>query len=492
MRQIALEPSKNHVIVKPNPLRETAIRSGLSFPLTRLSFHNFVFGGLAFFIGASSALTAAPADENWGQWRGPLQNGVAPKADPPVEWSETKNVKWKFKLSGQGSATPIVWDDLVFVQSAIPIESKPEARLGIAPQFAAQQREGRRGGRGPDMGGAPKNPYQFVLTALNRATGKPAWQQTLREETPHEAHHDRDGTFASASPIADADSVFAYFGSRGLYALDHKGNLRWQKDLGKMRTKMSFGEGSSPALFGDYLVVNWDHEGEDFIAAFDKNSGAELWRQPRDEQTSWSTPFIFQHGGTTQVVVNATAKVRSYELTSGKELWSVGPLTQNAIPTAVAGNGMVYCMSGFRGAALFALKPSGHGDLTGTDAVEWTYKKDTPYVPSPLLYDDRLYFFKGNEVTLSILNALTGEPLVQAERLEGARGIYASPVGAAGRIYIIGRDGGAIVLKKSDTVDVLATNKLDDRFDASPVPVGKELFLRGKDHLYCLAAPETL
>jgi outer membrane protein assembly factor BamB len=448
--------------------------------------------------------SAAPAEENWGQWRGPLQNGVAPKADPPVEWSETKNVKWKFKIEGQGSATPIIWDNLVFVQSAIAVSKKAQAISPVAPQFAAQQAppdgERRRGGqgggrpRGPGGfggGGPPTDSYQFTITAVDRQSGKAVWKKVLREEVPHEGHHQQDGTFASSSPIADADGVFAYFGSRGLYALDHQGNVRWQKDLGKMRIKMSFGEGSSPALFGKYLVVNWDHEGDDFIVAFDKQTGNEVWRQPRDEQTSWSTPLIVQHGGSTQVVVNASAKVRSYDLNTGKELWSVGPLTANAIPSAVSGNGMIYCMSGFRGAALFALKPQGSGDLSGSKSVAWTYHKDTPYVPSPLLYDDLLYFFKGNEATLTILNAVTGEPAVAVERLEGVRGVYASPLGAADRVYIVGRDGGTVVLKKGKQLEVLGKNKLEDRFDASPAAVGRELFLRGKENLYCLTAAES-
>lgn len=466
-----------------------------------LRFGRNAFSALSLLGAAAIApLNAAPAQENWGQWRGPLDNGVGPQADPPIEWSESKNVKWKYKIPGLGSATPIVWDDLVYVQTAVPVANKAQAGLTVVPQFAAQQappqgdrprRPGGGGGRGFGGGGPPKDAHQFTLIAVSRTTGKPVWQQVLREEIPHEGHHQRDGTFASASPVADADGVIAYFGSRGLYALDHKGNLKWQKDLGKMRTKMTFGEGSSPALSGKYLVVNWDHEGDDFIVALDKNTGNELWRQPRDEQTSWSTPLIVEYNGTAQVIVNATAKVRSYELSSGKELWSVGPLTQNAIPTAVAGNGMIYCMSGFRGAALFALKPNTSGDLTGTEAVAWTYNKDTPYVPSPLLYDDRLYFFKGNDVTLTVLNAVTGKPVVEAERLQGATGVYASPVAAAGRIYVVGRDGGTVVLKKSDKLEVLATNKLDDGFDASPALVGKELFLRGKENLYCIAEAGT-
>jgi outer membrane protein assembly factor BamB len=284
--------------------------------------------------------------------------------------------------------------------------------------------------------------------------------------------------------------VFAYFGSGGLHALDLKGNVKWQKQLGQARTKNSFGEGSSPALHGDVLVVNWDHEGEDFIVAFDKNTGKELWKQPRDEDTTWGTPLIVTHGGRAQVIVNASKKTRSYELATGKELWSVGPLTANVIPTAVAGHGMVYSMSGFRGAALFAVKLGQSGDLTGTDAIAWSRNRDTPYVPSPLLYEDRLYFFKGNEATLSILDAKTGHALVEAERLEGMRGVYASPVGAAGRVYLLGRDGGALVLKKGDKAEVLATNKLDDRFDASPAIVGNQLFLRGKKNLYCIAATD--
>ena len=474
---------------------------------------------------ASAALAghAASADQNWGQWRGPNADGVAPNGNPPTEWSESKNVKWKIAIPGEGNATPIVWDNLVFVQTAVPMAKKPEAKLNLnlAPQVAGLPQQpppgggngepprrrpgagpggpgqpsgpgggpGGRGGGGGGGGGAPTSPYQFTLMAIDRATGKTAWQKMLREELPHEGHHP-DGSFASASPITDGETVFAYFGSRGLHALDLKGNVKWQKELGKARMKNAFGEGSSPALHGGVIVVNWDHEGEDFIVAFDKNTGKELWKQPRAEDTTWSTPLIVEHGGQAQVIVNATKKTRSYDLKTGKELWSVGPLTANTIPSAVAGNGMVYSMAGFRGAALFAVKLGQTGDLTGTESIAWSRAKDTPYVPSPLLYGDRLYFFKGNEATLTILDAKNGNPLIEAERLEGMRGVYASPVGASGRVYLLGRDGGALVLKKGDKAEVLATNKLDDRFDASPAVVGNQLFLRGKKNLYCIAPTE--
>ena len=187
-----------------------------------------------------------------------------------------------------------------------------------------------------------------MILCLDRQTGKVVWQQTAREEVPHEGHRQNDGTFASSSPMTDGKHVFAYFGSRGLYCYDMSGKLQWSQDFGDMRVANGFGEGSSPALFSKTMVVNWDHEGEDFIVALDKETGKELWRQPRDERTSWATPLIVEHNGQSQIVTGATGKIRSYELATGKLLWECAGLTANVIPSPVVGNGMVYCMSGFR------------------------------------------------------------------------------------------------------------------------------------------------
>ncbi|HWN94360.1 MAG TPA: PQQ-binding-like beta-propeller repeat protein, partial [Methylomirabilota bacterium] len=346
----------------------------------------------------------------------------------------------------------------------------------------------RRGGGGFGRGEAPKDSHQFTMIAVDRTTGKVAWQKVLREEIPHEGHHGT-ASFASASPLTDGETLFAYFGSRGLYALDLKGNVKWQKDLGKMRISNGFGEGSSPALHGNTLVVNWDHEGEDFIAAFDKTTGQELWKQPRDERTTWVTPFILQHNGVTQVIVGASGKVRSYDLATGKEIWSAGPLGSNVVPTPVTGHGLVFAMSGHREPNLLAIKLGRTGDLTGSDAIAWSTTRDTPYVPSPLLDGELLFLAKRTDGILSIVNAKTGKASVEAERLAGVNGMYASPVLASGRVYILGRDGGAVVLKSGEKVEVLATNKLNDKFDASPAIVGQQLFLRG-ENLYCIAPTE--
>jgi outer membrane protein assembly factor BamB len=401
-------------------------------------------------------------------------------------------VKWKVKVPGKGTATPIIWGNQVFVQTALPAGKVAPASTG-QPASQAGAPATNVGPPGPGRGGgmraaAPTEPYQFTLLCLERQTGRTLWQKVAREELPHEGHHPDHG-FASHSPVTDGQQVFAWFGSRGLHAYDLQGNLKWSKDLGRMKTKNSFGEGSSPALSGQTLVVNWDHEGEDFIVALDAATGQERWRQPRDEETSWATPLIVQHEGKAQVVTSATRKIRSYDLATGNLLWECAGMTANVIPSPVTASGIVYAISGFRGSALLALRLGRTGDLTGSDAIVWGLNKSTPYVPSPLLVDERLYFLSGNNATLTCCETATGRVLIDAEKLADLQGVYASPVAAAGRVYLVGRNGASVVLKRSDQLEVLATNRLDDKFDASPAIAGKELFLRGRENLYCLAEP---
>lgn len=446
-------------------------------------------------LALAATVVAAPApDQNWPQWRGPLQNGVAPNANPPATWSESSNVKWKVKIPGGGHATPIIWEDRIFIQTAVPTGKKVEAKPGETGSEPARKNEGRPGdpggkkGRGGFGGGArPTEVHQFAVLCLERQTSKVLWQRTAREEVPHEGFRQGEGTFASSSGLTDGKRYYAYFGSRGLHCYDLDGKALWSQDLGKMRMAMSFGEGSSPALYRDTLIVNCDQEDDSFIIALDKNTGKTLWKKPREEGTSWSTPLILERGGKAEAVVAATGKIRGYDVASGDVLWECGGMTRNVIPCPVADDTTVYCMSGFRGSALLAIRLGRTGDLTGTDAIAWTHKKSTPYVPSPLLYNGKLYFFAVSQGVLTCLDTKTGEPLFDAQRLEDLSGVYASPLGAAGRVYLVGRNGATVVLKQSDQLEVLAVNRLEERFDASPAAVGNELFLRGREYLYCLS-----
>lgn len=438
-------------------------------------------------LGSALAETGAnPNLTHWPQWRGPLANGVSPIADPPLTWSPSSNILWKVAIPGSGTATPIVWDDWVFIQTAVPTGKKVEADAvaAEAPNPPPNAPGGRAGGP-PAV--KPDEVYRFLLLALDRKTGQTRWEQVVREEAPQEGHH-RDHGYASYSPVTDGNQVYSYFGSRGLHCYDFQGNLKWEKDLGRMKTKMSFGEGSSPALSGHTLVVNWDHEGDDFIVALDTESGKELWRQPREEDTSWATPLIVTHEGQTQVITDASRKIRSYDLGTGKLLWECAGLTANVIPSPVADGGIVYAISGFRGNALLAILLGRTGDLTGTDAIVWSYKKNTPYVPSPLLYGGGLYFYSANNAVLTCLDAKTGAVRIDAQKVAALEGVYSSPVGAAGRIYLVGRNGATVVIKNSPTYKVLATNTLAEGFDASPALAGGQIFLRGRENLYCIGA----
>jgi len=413
------------------------------------------------------AAAGAEGAAEWPWWRGPLGNGVSPDGDPPVRWSEKQNVRFKLALDGDGLATPVVWGDRIFVLSARSVDTGKGA-----PATA------------PD--GVPLAKQRYLVTAYDRHDGSVEWQRVAIERVPHESRHQESG-WATASPVTDGERIYAHFGSAGTFAYTLAGELVWKVDLGDMTTRLGYGEGSSPALWGDTLVVNWDHEGDSFVVALDKRSGAERWRKQRPgELTSWSTPLIREHEGRAQVIVAAGGRTRGYDLRSGEVLWSLSGLGMNAIPTPTYDAGILYLASGKRDSPrMLAVDLRGaKGDLDGSSAVLWTRDRDTPYVSTPLLYRGQLYFFKHVLALLTSVDAATGA-LRFSERV-GLGNVFASPVAAAGRIYLLDRDGKALVLASGPKLEVLAENQLDDGFDASPVVVGRDLYLRGRRFLYAV------
>ena len=427
-------------------------------------------------IEGSGSPSAAAA---WSSWRGPDGNGCAPGAQPPTKWSETKNVRWKVPIPGLGSSSPIIWGDRVYLTTAIETV-REGAPVGKAPKLS------------PRMAGAMRPPptriHEFVVLAVDRKDGRIAWRTKVNESVPHEVGHNTS-TQASGSPITDGQHIYAFFGSRGLHCLDMKGERIWSKDLGRMKTLRQFGEGSSPVMHGNTLVVNWDHEGDSFIVALDKSNGDQLWRQPRDEGTSWMTPVIATLNGRAQVVTTGRNASRAYDLETGKLLWSCRGMTM-CIATPVRAKGMVYLMSGLpaEGSALQAIDlATAKGDLTGGKSIKWSYNRNTPYVSSPLLYDGYLYFLRMNAGVLTCLDAATGKVHYEGQRLRGLKTIYSSPIGAGGHVYITSRGGRTRVLEVGPKLTEVASNELDGTFDATPAVAGKELFLRSWKHLYCIA-----
>jgi outer membrane protein assembly factor BamB len=417
---------------------------------------------------------AEDAFDNWAAWRGPLSTGVAPNASPPIEWNDRKNIRWKAAIPGKGHSTPIVWAERIYLTTAIPFGEARRPRLAERP--------------GTHDNLPLTYQHEFAVVAVNRRDGSIVWNKTVHTALPHEAGH-VTGSLASASPVTDGRLVFAFFGSRGLFCLDLAGKLIWKKQLGEMHSKHGHGEGSSPVLAGNTLVVNWDHEDGSFVAAFDKNSGKQLWKVDRAEDTSWATPIVVEHENRLQLIVSGTHRIRSYDLTNGELIWQCGGLSSNVVATPVSSNGVVYAGSSYDTRALLAIQLAGaRGDITGTKQVLWSRNRGTPYVPSPLLYDDSLYTLQHYQGIVSRLNVKSGKDQGGPFRLSAISSVYASPVGAANRIYITSREGVTQVMSHGEEVPrMLAINRLEDTISASAALAGKELFLRGERYLYCIA-----
>ena len=396
-----------------------------------------------------------PADD-WSHWRGPTGNGTAPEARPPLEFGGGRNERWSVEIPGRGSSSPIVRGERVFVTTAVPTADDPAT-------------------------------FDFRVICLDRATGRERWSRTVTTARPHEGTHQTNG-FASASPCADDERVYAHFGSRGLFCLSLDGEPLWDRDFGDMRVRNGFGEGSSPTVHGDVILVPWDHEGPSMLHCLDARTGATRWEAPRDEPTGWSTPLVAtDRSGLEQVIMNGQTAARAYDLATGREVWRCAGQTQRPCASAVAVDGTAWVGSGFRGAFLGAFDMAARGDLQGGPGVLWTHAKDTPDVASPLLSGGRIYFYKDKSGLLTCLDAATGKPFWQTARVEGLNATYASPIAAAGRVYLTDRRGTIVVIADAPDLQVLATNSVGEGVDATPAAAGDALFVRGESRLFCFA-----
>jgi len=409
---------------------------------------------------------------NWPEWRGLYNTGSVIGGNTPVEFCEAKNVKWKVEIPGRGNATPIIWGNQIIVQTAVPTDKKVETNDA-----------------------APANPmsptqtefiHQFKVISVDKTSGKINWQTVVKEELPQERTHELS-SWASNSPCTDGENIYAYFGSRGLFCLDLKGNVKWERDFGQMEIVASFGEGSSPALYKDKIYVQWDHQQKSYLYALDKRTGKEVWTAEREEITSWATPLVVEVNGKAQVITSATNKVRSYDAETGDIVWECTGMTKNVIPNPMFADGILYLMSGFRGNAIKAIDlAKAKGDITGTPTILWEYNQDAPYTPSPVLMDGKLYFLKGNSGIMTCLDAKDGKVLYSNQKLDGITNIFSSPTGNKDKIYVAATNV-VNVVKAGAEFSILAKNTLDDTFHASPVIIGNDLFLRGFKYLYCIS-----
>lgn len=431
-------------------------------------------------VGAAQGADHDTWNQQWPQWRGPLATGVSPSAQPPTVWSEEEGVRWKVPLASKAHASPIAWGERLFLTHAIPFGETSPPVPQTAPGAHDNVPVTRR--------------HRFAVTAYDRHDGRKLWTTVVREALPHEGGHDT-ASLASASPITNGAIVWAHFGSYGLYALDPSdGTLLWSRDFGRMETKHAHGEGASPALWGDTLVVNWDHRGPSFIEALDAGTGETRWRRERDEGTSWATPLIVEARGRAQVVTSATRAIRGYDLETGDLLWSASGLPDNVVASPVSADGVLVTGASYDFQAMLAIQLSeASGSLAPDDpAILWKTNRLTPYVPSPAVYQNQLFYLRHLQNILTVRHPQSGEETSGPFRLPGLRMIFASPVIADDRLYIVDRSGATLVMQVGPEIEPLALNRLDDRFSASPALVGDTLYLRGEQFLYALGTEEKI
>lgn len=433
---------------------------------------NFKLGWVVlslFFIGPSGLW----ADEGkWAQWRGPLGTGVSLDKRAPINWSATENVRWRTPLPGRGHSTPVIWDNQIYLTTAVPVGEK------LTPKMSG--RPGAHDNLPVD------SKFQFIVIALNADDGTVNWSTIVHEAVPVEGAH-KSASLASGSPVTDGEYVYAFFGSHGLYCLDRQGQVIWKKSFGQMHSKHGHGEGSSPALHGNTLVINWDHEEQSFIVALNKKNGSELWRRSRQEVTSWSTPIVAEVENQLQAIVCGTSRVRGYDLATGEIVWECGGLSANIVATPVYSNGLLIVGSSYEIRSLMALDIRGaRGDITDSERVLWSRSRGTPYVPSMLLLNDGVYFLAHYQNILTRANVQTGIDEPGPMRLGYLASIYASPIAAGGNVYVTDLEGTTMVVSGEATPRVLSVNRLGEKVNASLAVFDERLLIRGEKYLYCI------
>jgi outer membrane protein assembly factor BamB len=431
-----------------------------------------------FFSIVTVFTVTASADPNWPQWRGPDGQGISVEKGLPVEWSATKNIKWKTPISGRGHSSPIVWGKKIFLTTALDGAVIPGRTPGVTHKLS----DGTDFVH-PDAMGANLR-HTFKVICIDRESGKILWERIAYEGPVKDSRH-KVASFASSTPATDGKYVFAFFGSEGLYAYNYKGTLVWKQDLGTLGTA-SVGYGVSPILFENLVIMLCDDSGgHSFIAAFDKGTGKEAWRASRAVDITWSTPVLVHTGKRTELIAAAAEAIISYDPATGKELWRHKGLESNAVPTPVVSKDLVVVTSGSPLKIALALRAGGSGDVTGTPALAWSYNKGTAYVPSPILYGDYVYLMTGNG-SISCLDAQTGKVEYEGGRVPKATMFLASPVAFEGKILLTSEEGDTFILKAGPKHEVLRTNSLGEPVYASPAIADGRIFIRGENNLYAI------
>jgi outer membrane protein assembly factor BamB len=428
----------------------------------------------------------APALGSWPSFRGPQAAGVADGQNLPERWNGTtaENVLWRVPIPGLAHSSPVVWGDRVFVTTAISSKGTATFKPGLYGDGDASD----------DL-----SPHRWMLYAVDRRTGKIAWERLAFEGEPRNARHIKS-TYASASPATDGRIVVAWFGSQGVHAFDVNGNELWKVDLGRVNMgaydipAFEWGPASSPIIWNDLVIVQCDTQADSFVLALDARTGQTVWKTERQELPSWGTPTVVQTSAGPQLVTNASNFIRGYDPRSGAELWRLGGSSKITAPTPIFDDGLIVVASG-RGPErpIFAIRPSARGDVTlaagaaSSDAIAWSKTGRGSYMPTPLAYQGLLYVIANNGV-LDAYDLKTGAEIYRQRLAPIGSGFSASPVAADGRIYLSNEDGEIIVIAAGREFRQIGTNSMGELLMATPALSGGVMFVRTASSLFAIGA----
>ena len=390
---------------------------------------------------------AGEGADYWPRWRGPSGQGLVQGTGYADTWSATENILWKTPVPGSGNSSPIVWGDRIFLTTAY------------------------EGGR------------RLSLVAFRRSDGSLLWER-FAPEGRRESVHRKNGN-ASATAVTDGEFVYVSFGARGLMAFDMEGELAWHQNFGPMSNY--HGTAGSPLLYRDRIILYQDQREGSFVAAFDKRTGSELWKTPRNASVGWGTPVAIRAGDHDEIIVSSQRRVQAYDPATGRELWQCGGNLFEVIPTPVVGHGMVFCSSGRAGPTL-AIRPGGSGDVTDSHLV-WSNPRGSPFVPSPILYGEYLYIVNDMASIATCFEASTGDVMWQG-RLGVARreGFSASPVAVDGKVFFTNDNGETFVLRAGPEFELLHVNDIGERTLASPALVDGRWYVRTATNLIAIGS----
>lgn len=428
---------------------------------------------------ASDCTTAS----DWPQFRGYRASGVADGYCLPVEWAaeSNTNICWQTEIPGMGHASPIVCRGFVYIVSASGGDSEDSLKVGLYGDIKSVQDD---------------SSYSWTLYCLAAGTGRICWKRTVHEGRPQIKRHTK-ATHVNSTPATDGRHLFVQLGSEGLYCYDLCGRLRWKKNPGKLDSgyykvpAAQWGFGSSPITFRNLVITQCDVQENSFLAAYNVNSGREMWRVSRDEVPTWSTPTIHDNGRQAVLIANGYRHAGGYDPMTGRELWRLSGGGDIPVPTPIAAHGLIY-LSSAHGAKkrLGAIRTSARGELTpeppndnADNRIAWYEPRDATYMQTPIVYGDYLYACRDNGV-LSCYNAKTGERLYRQRLGNGGNGFTASPIAGDGKLYFTSEVGEVFVVQSGPEFNLLSKNSMGEVCMATPAISNGMLIVRGKNRVF--------